>query len=158
MKNIYTMTVLLIFMNIKLFCQSKNYDINILIDKEVVGSMISNDSLIYQTFLLKDMNYTTKKKISYDKNGKLITSLSVSGATNKDDRLVLFYKDVNGNNPPTLLKKEKVKNLLVYPRDFKGLEISNVRDLLKNSKNIFVIESDSVYGFYVLKKVSLMKK
>ena len=55
------------------------------------------------------------------------------------------------------MEKEKVKNILHYPKDFKNIKIKEIRNLLMKTKNIYVIESDSLFGFYVLKKVFLSK-
>ncbi|MDY0779919.1 hypothetical protein [Tenacibaculum sp. IB213877] len=144
-----------ILININLLSQSDKYDVSILINNKINGNNISNDSLIYQTFFLPETKNYIQKKIFFNEKGELITNLIIPDSTGKDSQLVFYYKNDKGDNPPKILKKEKVKNLIVYPKDFIGLEISKARKLLQNSKNIFIIESDSIFGYYVLKKVIL---
>lgn len=137
-----------------LFSQSSSYDINILVKKDFDTVEITNDTISYQEFTLRERINYLEKEINYDKKGFLETKLKISNA-NKDIRLIFIYKNIKNMNPPIVLKKIEIKNLLIYPKDFENIKIQKMRKLINNAKNIYIIESDIIVDYYLLKKVIL---
>ena len=152
-KDVLIFTLLIIgFTN--LFSQTSSYDINILIKKKTDVLEITNDTISYQEFTLKERINYLKKEINFNRKGFLTTKLKVSH-TNKDTRLIFIYKNIKNTNPPIVSKKIETKNLLTYPKDFENVEIEKMRKLINNAKNIYIIESDVTIDYYLLKKVTL---
>ena len=131
-------------------------DLNIILDKEIKKVEVLNDSIIYQEFYLKEQTSNTKLKHYFNEEGKLFTKITLPSLKSESE-LKLVYKSFKNDNYPKILEKEKVKNILHYPKDFKNIKIKEIRNLLMKTKNIYVIESDSLFGFYVFKKVFLSK-
>ena len=139
------------------FSQSSSFDINILINEKVKIIEIINDSLIFQEFYLKEKINYVQQNFQFNKKGQLETKIEVP-SSNNETYIKVVYKNIKNNNLPFLIKKENVKNILLYPENFKGVKIKKTRKLLNKAKNIYIIESDSITGFYVLKKVFLLEK
>ncbi len=156
MKKIIILNLLLIF-SINLFSQSSEFDICILIQEKAKIFKSSNDSIVYQKFYLKEQVQYIKQDLQFNENGILETNIIVP-SINKDFYLRFIYKNEKDKNLPIIIKKEEAKNILVYPKDFKNIKIEKFRKLLSKAKDIYIIESDSIFGFYILKKVILEKK
>lgn len=156
MKKIIILNLLLIF-SVNLFSQSSEFDICILLQGKAKIFKISNDSIIYQQFNLEEQIQYLKQDLQFNENGILETNIIVPGI-NKDFYLRFIYKNEKDKNLPIIIKKEEAKNILVYPKDFKNIKIEKFRKLLSKANDIYIIESDSVFGFYILKKVILEKK
>lgn len=147
----------LIFNTFNLLSQSSGFDISILLNKKTKTIEIVNDTLVYQEFILKEKINYIKHDTYFNKNGILETRLIVPHI-NRDLILKFIYENNKNKNTPLICKKNKVKNILTYPKDFIGIKIEKLRVLLNEAKNIYIIESDSITGFYILKKVDLMKE
>ena len=139
------------------FSQNSSFDISLILKEKVRVIEVVNDSLVYQEFFLKEKINHIKQSFDFNKKGQLETKIEVP-SSNDETFIKVVYKNVKNNNLPLLIKKENVKNILLFPENFKGIKIKEIRKLLNKAKNIYVIESDSISGFYVLKKVFLEKK
>lgn len=134
--------------------QTHSYDIHILYNNDEKFSEVKNDSTIFQVFPIKTNIDYGKKSYSIDENGKLITKVEIL-ATQKPNKFNLIYRNENESNAAIVKRIKEVKNILKYPLDFEGQDINSVFNLLKNASNVYIIESDETFGYYLLKKVEI---
>ncbi len=89
-----------------------------------------------------------------NKKGNLSSHIKIKGS-NRIINFLIVYQNKNNMNKPFIVKKLDVKNILKYPSDFRGANLKNIYNLLKNSKQLFLIESDNTLSYYLVKKVEL---
>tara|TARA_R110001632_G_scaffold177223_2_gene296922 strand:+ start:4671 stop:5159 length:489 start_codon:yes stop_codon:yes gene_type:complete len=108
-----------------------------------------------QLFILKESINRIKTSIVISDKGIIEKRISVPSYNKFLSQITLKYESKSGKNVPFLVKHDNVKNLLVYPDDFGGIEFNELVKELQKVKTIYII--DGIYPdiYYKAKKVSL---
>lgn len=138
------------------FSQAKQYDIYILLDDTIESNITpnQNDTLLLQVFVIKEQISHKYRTYSIDNKGDLKTDIQIKGSMHSN-AFNLIYKNINDSNNPIVKKSKDVKNILEYPIDFKNQNINDMYKLLNEANQLFIIETDKIFGYYLAKKVEL---
>ena len=139
--------------------QTIDYDIHLLIEdnSDVKLTEIENDTMVFQIFRFKEQLQLNDIEYLINKNGKLTVHIKTKGS-NRLTTISLNHVNTNNKNKPFIIKKTDVNNILKYPSDFRGAKLENIYNLLKNAKQLFLIESDNTLGYYLVKKVKMEQR
>lgn len=138
------------------YSQKINYDIFILFENDTYQKIYGthNDTLVYQVFDLKVQLNSSSTEYMINDNNLLESKIILKGSKGTNN-IRLSYKNANNSNLPFILNKDIPMNLIKYPSGFLGCKLENINKILNKSSNIYIIESDSNYGYYLVKKVEL---
>lgn len=68
--------------------------------------------------------------------------------------LNFIYQNINGNNNPTLIKKDSIKNEINYEEMILAKDYKNLLETLRSFKNVYLIDEASFFdGYYIAKKI-----
>ncbi|MFT6749770.1 MAG: hypothetical protein ACJAQ1_001725 [Flavobacterium sp.] len=114
----------------------------------------SNDSLI--NLEIYHINFDLKKQRNYElkmnQDGNLIKSISLKGFS--DIVFKFTYFNNNNNNSPQLIFKKNIVNALTYKEIIENISSENFKEIIKNFKNIYLINSKDIYeNYFISKKV-----
>ena len=85
-------------------------------------------------------------------NGKL-RKTSRGGVASRTT-LNFIYQNINGNNNPTLIKKDSIKNEINYEEMILAKDYKNLLETLRSFKNVYLIDEASFFdGYYIAKKI-----
>lgn len=96
--------------------------------------------------------YVDKSRINYSiEDGILQKQIQFQWSDSQG--LNLIYQNTNGDNNPILVLKDTIKNTIRYDEMIKAASYQNLLKILKEFRNVYIIEEESLYdGFYVAKK------
>lgn len=97
--------------------------------------------------------YVDKSRINYSiEDGILQKQIQFQWSDSQG--LNLIYQNTNGDNNPILVLKDTIKNTIRYDEMIKAASYQNLLKILKEFRNVYIIEEESLYdGFYVAKKI-----
>lgn len=110
-----------------------------------------SDSIQHNQYIIS--LYVDKSKIKYSIEDGILRK-SIDFQWTDDQRLNLIYQNTNGDNNPILVRKDTIKNTIRYDQMIKAESYQNLLKVLKEFKNVYIIEEESFYdGFYIAKKI-----
>lgn len=96
--------------------------------------------------------YVDKSRINYSIEDGILQK-QIQFQWSDSQRLNLIYQNTNGDNNPILVLKDTIKNTIRYDEMIKAASYQNLLKILKEFRNVYIIEEESLYdGFYVAKK------
>lgn len=97
--------------------------------------------------------YIDKSRIKYSIEDGLLRK-STDYKWTDDQGLNLIYQNTKGDNNPILVLKDTIKNTIRYDEMIRAENYQNLLKVLKEFKNVYIIEEESFYdGFYIAKKI-----
>lgn len=96
--------------------------------------------------------YVDKSRINYSIEDGILQK-QIQFQWSDSQRLNLIFQNTNGDNNPILVLKDTIKNTIRYDEMIKAANHQNLLKILKEYRNVYIIEEESLYdGFYVAKK------
>lgn len=97
--------------------------------------------------------YVDKSRINYSIEDGILQK-QIQFQWSDSQRLNLIFQNTNGDNNPILVLKDTIKNTIRYDEMIKAANHQNLLKILKEYRNVYIIEEESLYdGFYVAKKI-----
>lgn len=146
----------LLLLSLSCFSQKSNLYIYINNKSMIDTTTVKNNSIFYQEFKI-DYNQEILRYIDYkvSRDNKLKKTIRMTGK--KDSRnLNLVYENFNNNNPPKLVFKKNLENIITYDEIIGALDFKKLISIIKLFDSIFIINEEAKYDeFYIAKKVIL---
>src|SRR5690554_6499448 len=134
------------------FCFSQE-DIYVLIKEtpDIEHIAYKSDTIQHDQYYIKLS--PQKRKITLSIINGNLRKTSRGGVASRTT-LNFIYQSINGNNNPTLIKKDSIKNEINYEEMILAKDYKNLLETLRSFKNVYLIDEASFFdGYYIAKKI-----
>ena len=148
-----TVIIFIYFYSLIGFSQNKK-NLYISIDNKSILDTIrsQNDSIKLEVFRMKLFTNSVKHEFYINEIGLL--SKKIYASERKVKILEFEYKNLNNNNPPSLITNSQISNLLTYDDILKAKNHENLINIIKSFDRVYLM-SNKCDSYYLAKLVKI---